>query len=131
MSGAYASEINSAANKYGISPALIKAVATQESSLGQTSRNIMQVSGMDGASPSAIIDKGASMLASYLKQTGSVEWALAMYNMGPGIYSWAKSNGISNPRDAMVKFSAYMRSHGYPGGYGDPYYIDHVLRYLG
>lgn len=130
MSGAYSSHINAAAKRYGIAPKLVQAVAMQESTLGKASRNVMQVNGMENAAPEDTIYAGARMLASYLKQTGSLEWTLAMYNMGAGIYDWAKKNGINDPREAMEKFSAYMKKkHGYKR-YGDPDYIDHVLRYL-
>lgn len=112
-------------------PSLVKAVASQESSLGAASRNVMQVNGMDGASPEASIMKGAQMLASYWHQTGgNLGWTLAMYNMGPGILQWARANGITDPKQAMAAFSVDMkRKFGY-GVYGDPNYIDHVSRYL-
>lgn len=89
----------------------------------------MQVNGMDGSSPEQSIDVGASMLANYLKQTGSVDWALAMYNMGAGIYDWAKRNGYSDPRSAMPAFSDYQKQQNGYSGYGDPNYINNVLRY--
>lgn len=131
MSGALAPVINAAASKYGVPASLVKAVATQESSLGQASRNVMQVNGMDNASPEASIDAGTKMLAQYWKQTGgNIGWTLAMYNMGPGIYSWAKARGITDPKQAMQAFSTYQRNKLGWSGYGDPNYIDHVERYL-
>lgn len=90
----------------------------------------MQVNGMDNASPESSIDTGSSMLAQYYKQTGSVDWALAMYNMGPGILDWAKQNGYSDPRAAMPAFSQYMMQQNGYSVYGDPQYIQHVSRYL-
>lgn len=91
----------------------------------------MQVNGMNNASPEQSIEVGTRMLSSYLKQTGSIEWSLAMYNMGSGILNWAKGRGIKDPRQAMREFSAYQKkTKGYKV-YGDPNYIDNVLRYYG
>lgn len=129
MSGAYSSVINEAANSYGIPPALVKAVATQESSLGRSSANIMQVN--SGATGVRSIQEGAQMLATYWNRTGhNLGWTLAMYNMGPGIYEWAKSHGINDPATAMRDFSSYMKSTHHLSGYGDVNYIDHVSNWL-
>lgn len=84
---------------------------------------------MDNASPEQSIDVGSKMLSGYLKQTNSLEWSLAMYNMGAGIYNWAKGRGISDPRQAMREFSAYQKQKNGYKVYGDPNYIDNVLRY--
>jgi hypothetical protein len=129
VSGDYSSQINSAAAKYGVDAKLVKAVATQESSLGKASSNVMQVNGMNDSGADASINQGTSMLASYVKKYGSVEWALAAYNMGPGIINWAKNNGYSDPRKAMAAFSTYQKQKNGYKVYGDPEYIDHVLRY--
>lgn len=130
--GAYSTQITNSANKYGVDPNFVAAVAKQESDLGNASQNVMQVNGMDNSSPSDSIDSGAMMLSNYMNQTnGNKEWSLAMYNMGPGILSWAQQNNISDPKEAMQQFSTYMQQqHGY-SGYGDPNYIDHVMRYYG
>lgn len=89
----------------------------------------MQVNGMDNAAPEQSIDVGSKMLSSYLKQTNNLEWSLAMYNMGPGILKWAQGRGINDPREAMRQFSAYQKQKNGYKIYGDPQYIDHVLRY--
>lgn len=130
--GAYSTQINSSANKYGIDPSLVVAVAKQESDLGSASQNVMQVNGMDNSDPSSSIDTGTKMLSSYMKQTGNnIPWSLAMYNMGPGILSWAQSQGISDPKQAMAAFSEFQQQQNGYSGYGDPNYIDHVMRYYG
>lgn len=128
---AYTGTIQSSASKYGVDPNLITAVAMQESSLGKAGKNVMQVNGMNNSAPEQSIDVGSRMLSGYLKQTGNLEWSLAMYNMGPGIYTWAKNNGISDPRQAMAQFSEYQKQKNGYKIYGDPNYIDNVLRYYG
>lgn len=91
----------------------------------------MQVNNMNTSSPEQSIDVGSRMLAQYFRQThGNVPWTLAMYNMGPGIYTWARQNGISDPKVAMKQFSEYMKQQNDYKDYGDVNYIDHVLRYL-
>lgn len=89
----------------------------------------MQVNGMSNAAPEQSIDVGTKMLSGYLKQTGNLEWSLAMYNMGAGIYKWAQNQGIQDPRQAMREFSAYQKKKNGYRIYGDPNYIDNVLRY--
>lgn len=86
---------------------------------------------MDNAAPEDSIDTGTKMLSNYLKKTGNLEWSLAMYNMGEGILNWSQSRGITNPREAMPKFSQYMKEKNGYKVYGDPNYIDNVLRYYG
>lgn len=127
-----ANYVNQYAKQYGVNPSIVKAVMTQESSLGNgiSNHNVMQVNGMDGATLEASIKSGISMLSSYLKGTGDLMWSLAMYNMGPGIYSWAKQQGINDPKQAMVAFRKHqMEKPEFKKGYGDANYIDHVLRY--
>lgn len=83
--------------KYGISPALLKAVAKQESGFdpnatsGAGAQGIMQFmpgtaksNGVNPLDPASAIDGAAKMLSGYIKQYGSPELALAAYNAGPG-----------------------------------------------
>ncbi|MBX6361890.1 MAG: transglycosylase SLT domain-containing protein [Acidobacterium ailaaui] len=115
--------------KYNIDPALIDAVAQQESGYGKASNNVMQVNGMDKSTPRQSMEQGAKMLANYMHQYGDVELALAAYNMGPGVISFMQQNGILDPRQGMRAYSEYQkRTKGYKV-YGDPDYIDHVMRY--
>lgn len=97
-------------------------VLAQESGGGSAApNNPMQVNNVNDAATS--INQGVSMLSQYYKETGgNVGWTLAMYNMGQGIYSWAKSKGITDPATAMQEFA---QAQG--GNYGDPNYINHVL----
>lgn len=115
--------------KYNIDPALIDAVAQQESGYGSGSQNVMQVNGMGNSSPKESMETGAKMLGNYMQKYGDIELALAAYNMGPGVISYMQKNGIKDVSDGMKEFSDYMkRTKGYKV-YGDPQYLDHVLRY--
>lgn len=115
--------------KYNVDPGLIDAVAQQESSYGDGSQNVMQVNGMEKSSPQESMDVGSRMLGGYMKKYGNIELALAAYNMGPGVISYMQKNGIKDVRAGMASFSNYMkRTKGY-SVYGDPKYLDHVLRY--
>lgn len=129
VTGAYSTEINQYAKQYGVDSRLVKAVASQESSLGQTSQNVMQVNGMDSSSPAASIRAGVNMLSQLLRQTGGdVKSALAAYNMGSGILTYFKAHGGYSVVN-MQKFSDMQKAkHGY-SVYGDPYYVQHVLKY--
>ncbi|MFJ7680346.1 phage tail tape measure protein [Peribacillus sp. NPDC097198] len=129
VSGTHSSTINSASSKYGIDAALVKAVATQESQLGKASSNVMQVNGYNGKGAVASINKGTQMLASLLKKTnGDVKEALAAYNMGEGILSYFKKNGGYSVQN-MKNFSAIQKKkYGY-NRYGDPNYVNNVMRY--
>lgn len=100
----------------------------QESGYGKAHNNVMQVNGMNDSSPQQSLEVGAKMLGNYVNKYGT-EWALAAYNMGPGVISYAEKNNISDPRQAMSSFSTYMKNKNGYKVYGDPSYIDHVLRY--
>ena len=91
--------INSSAARYGLDPALLLAVARQESSLnpnavsGEGAQGVMQLMPRTAAmlgvtdpfDPSQNIDAGAKYLSQLLKQFGGdVTLALAAYNAGPG-----------------------------------------------
>ena len=91
--------INSSAARYGLDPALLLAVARQESSLNpnavssEGAAGIMQLMPKtavmlgvtDRFDPAQNIDGGAKYLSQLLKQFGGdVSLALAAYNAGPG-----------------------------------------------
>ncbi|KOS03516.1 transglycosylase SLT domain-containing protein, partial [Paenibacillus polymyxa] len=87
VTGKNADLINKYAGANSVDPALIKAIIQQESSNGANGiKNVMQVSSLGKkTSVESSIKTGTSMFAKYLNQTGNVDVALAMYNMGPGI----------------------------------------------
>lgn len=96
-SSAYDAMFSSAAQKYGLNPALLKAVAKQESGYNPNARSgagaqgIMQFMpgtaksmGVNPMDPASAIDGAARMLSGLKKQFGSTQLALAAYNAGAG-----------------------------------------------
>ena len=87
--------------------------------------------------PEYSIDVGIQNLAACLSQAGAdgpedmdrVSLALQGYNFGSGYISWALANyGCYSELNAL-EFSAMMAQRlGWPS-YGDPYYVQHVMRY--
>ena len=87
--------------------------------------------------PEYSITVGIQNLAACLSQAGAdgpedidrVSLALQGYNFGSGYISWALANyGCYSELNAL-EFSAMMAQRlGWPS-YGDPYYVQHVLRY--
>ncbi len=129
VTGDYSNYINKYAAQYGIDPALVKAVAMQESTLGKASNNVMQVNGMSNSTPEASIKKGTQMLADLLKKTnGDINKALSAYNMGPGVLNYFNKNG-GYSKENMQGFSNYQKNKNGYRIYGDPDYVNHVLRY--
>ena len=130
VTGKNADLINKYAGANGVDPALIKAIIQQESSNGANGiKNVMQVSSLGkNTSVESSIKTGTSMFAKYLNQTGNVEIALAMYNMGPGILDYFNKNGGYSVEN-MKKFSALQKSKTGSKVYGDVNYVGNVLRY--
>ncbi|SDX87698.1 Cell wall-associated hydrolase, NlpC family [Modestobacter sp. DSM 44400] len=93
----YADLFTQAGSKYGISPALLAAVAKTESNFNSSAvspagaRGLMQFMpatarglGVDPGDPASAIDGAARYLSSLSEQFGSTDLALAAYNAGPG-----------------------------------------------
>jgi len=93
----YADLFSQAGAKYGVSPALLAAVAKTESGFNSSAvsaagaQGLMQFMpataqglGVDPTDPASSIDGAARYLSSLTRQFGSTELALAAYNAGPG-----------------------------------------------
>jgi cell wall-associated NlpC family hydrolase len=92
----YADLFTQAGNRYGVSPALLAAVAKTESGFNSSAvsaagaQGLMQFMpatatglGVDTSDPASSIDGAARYLSSLTEQFGSTELALAAYNAGP------------------------------------------------
>jgi soluble lytic murein transglycosylase-like protein len=93
----YADLFTQAGNRYGVSPALLAAVAKTESGFNSAAisssgaTGLMQFMpatarglGVNATDPASSIDGAARYLSSLTAQFGSTELALAAYNAGPG-----------------------------------------------
>lgn len=87
--------------------------------------------------PEYSIAVGIQNLAACLSQAGAdgpenierVSLALQGYNFGSGYISWALANYGCYSELNAIEFSAMMAQRlGWPS-YGDPYYVQHVMRY--
>ncbi|WP_104526426.1 transglycosylase SLT domain-containing protein [Blastococcus atacamensis] len=96
----YADLFARAANKHGIDPSLLAAVAKQESNFNTSAvspagaQGLMQFMpatakglGVNPMDPASAIDGAAKYLSNLNQQFGSTELALAAYNAGPGAVS--------------------------------------------
>jgi peptidoglycan DL-endopeptidase CwlO len=96
----YASLFTQAGSKYGLSPALLAAVAQQESGFNASAvssagaEGLMQFMpstaaglGVNPLDPASSVDGAARYLSSLTQQFGSTDLALAAYNAGPGAVS--------------------------------------------
>lgn len=120
---AYAPMFTAAAQKYGVSPALLASVARAESGFNPRAvspagaQGLMQLMpstarglGVDAFDPAQAIDGAAKLLAGNLRTFGSVPLAVAAYNAGSG---------------------AVSRYHGIPPYPETQAYVRRVLAYAG
>jgi soluble lytic murein transglycosylase-like protein len=102
----YAAEFMAAGQRHGISPTILAAVGFVESSYrpdavsSAGATGLMQLMpataaslGVDASDPASAIDGAARLLSSFRDRFGSIELALAAYNVGPGTI--ANSGGIA------------------------------------
>ena len=137
VDGQFSEMINAAAQKYGLDPALLKALIRQESNFNPNARSPAGAAGLTqlmpgtaaslGVSnpldPRQAIDGGAKYLSQQLKAFGGdVRKALAAYNAGPGAVQ--RHGGIppyaetQNYVRAVMGFAEQYRSKSTPAAAG-------------
>lgn len=146
---AYKPVIESVAKDYGMEDyvVIIMAVMMQES--GGTGTDPMQCSESPyntkySHAPNSIkdskysIEVGIQTLSACFKEAGvtdvndteKINLALQGYNYGNGYISWALENFGGYTESNAQLFSDMMKSKKGWSGYGDPLYVEHVLRYV-
>ena len=122
----YEDFIQSSADKYGVDPALVKAVIKAESGYRTNAQShagaqgLMQLMPSTAASlgcndpfdPAQNIDAGTRYLKQQIDRFGSAEQALAAYNAGPGAV--AKYNGVPPFRETqnyVNRVLSYMQDY--------------------
>lgn len=88
--------------------------------------------------PDYSIEVGVQTFADCIKQskikdpgdTNKLSLALQGYNYGNGYINWALSNFGEYTKANAKAFSDMMKSKLGTNGYGDPEYVDHVMRYV-
>lgn len=140
-------QISAACQSHGIPEyaPLVAAVMMQESggNVELVQGDVMQCAeslGYPAGTPVPVeesINHGVGVLAHKLSRAGSagptdipaISLALQAYNYGDGYFDWAVSHGGGYSKENALSFQQYQMSHGFPSGYGDASYVDHVLRY--
>jgi len=140
-------QINAACQSHGIPEyaPLAAAVMMQESggNVELVHGDVMQCAeslGYPAGTPVPVeesIDHGVGVLTHKLSRAGStgptdipaISLALQAYNYGDGYFDWAASHGGGYSKENALSFQQYQMNHGFPSGYGDANYVDHVLRY--
>lgn len=112
---------------------LILALIMQES--GGRSLDVMQASESLGLPPNSITDPEVSIQAGveyfarvYEKANGDIKLALQAYNFGEGFIAYAQARG-GYSKEVALEFSQMMAEKLGWSRYGDPLYVDHVMRY--
>ena len=133
-------------DKWGLTPVLeiMMAVLQQESNggAGISTNDIMQASecGFNTFKPNRIptaeasLDIGCQNFRDCLiKSNGDVATALQSYNFGQGYATYVKDNGGVHTQSLALSFAARQQARypeSFPNGYGDPYYVAHVMQYV-
>lgn len=121
----YASLFVAAGKRHGVDPALLAAVARQESGFNPNARSpagalgLMQIMpdtarylGVNPYDPEEAVDGAARLLASNLRQFGSTALAVAAYNAGPGaVVKYAGIPPYSETQNYVQKVLAYQREY--------------------
>ncbi|GGL46021.1 lysozyme family protein [Sporolactobacillus putidus] len=122
------------ANGIGQYTDLLMALAMQESK--GRSPDIMQASESQGLprnsinSPETSIKAGTSYFKRAMERSGgNVRLALQSYNFGIGFTDYVRQHGGKFTPTLAMKFSEWKAKELGWGRYGDPFYVDHVMRY--
>ncbi|MDA1478030.1 bifunctional lytic transglycosylase/C40 family peptidase [Bacillus sp. CLL-3-40] len=114
---------------------IIMALTMQES--GGRSLDIMQSSESIGLPPNSIVDPEESIKVGiahfkkvFIKAGKDVKLTLQSYNFGSGFIDYVKKNGGKYTKELANKFSRIQAIKQGWASYGDPEYVDHVMRYL-
>ena len=134
----YKSYFKKYAREYGVEEHtdVVMAMAMQES--GGRYLDVMQSSESLGlarntlADPEKSIDQGVKYFSNVLEKAGGdVDLALQAYNMGDGFIDYAKKhNNGKYSKELALNFSNYMARRMGWSRYGDPHYVQNVMRYL-
>ncbi|MCU7653332.1 lysozyme family protein [Acutalibacter sp. LFL-21] len=140
-------QINEACQEHGIPEyaPLVAAVVMQESggNVELVHGDVMQCAegmGYPVGTPISVeesLDFGVELLADLLTQAGStgptdivhISLALQSYNYGGGYLTWAVNKYGGYSKENALEYSQQQAAAMGWSGYGDPEYVDHVLRY--
>jgi len=116
---------------------ILMALTMQES--GGREMDVMQSSESQGDSPGTISDPKKSIKVGiayfadlYRKADGKIKLTLQAYNMGGGFINYAeKHNDGKYSEDLAQEFSDKQKRKTGNDTYGDPNYVQHVMKYVG